>query len=164
MRIPFEQGKSAGCWRISVRKRQPIGGRISGAVTRTTQSRVNLGQVTRRSLSAPTGGPSESSLRNLMSPAFFDETKPAPASSSLHLPSAIAEHNAQGCCPSKVDERASDTEVEIARDTSIPVHAVHCSAIQCAPLRYRAQLKMITLCSRDFILTRCFRLLHELTV
>ena len=57
-----------------------------------------------------------------------------------------------------MDESASDTEVEIARETSIPVHAVPCSKIQCAPLKYRAQLKIIILCRKDFILTRERRL------
>ena len=51
----------------------------------------------------------------------------------------MAEHRAQGCLPSRVVSIASATEVLMEREKSIPVQAVVCKIIQCAPLRYSAQ-------------------------
>lgn len=90
---------------------------------------------------------------NLRAADFFTVENFAPAPSSLQRPSVIAEHTGHGCCPSKVDETASATEAVSDRATSIPVHAVPCNNTQCAPLKYSAQLRMINLCRKDFILT-----------
>ena len=62
----------------------------------------------------------------------------------------MTEHKGQGCLPSKVVSIASDTEVAMERETSIPVHAVVCKTTQCAPLRYSAQQRIRSLCRDAF--------------
>ena len=82
---------------------------------------------------------------NFTSPTFFNSAKLFSECSSVCFPSSMAAHIRHGCLPSKVVSTASATVDSIEREMSIPVHAVVCSSIQCAPLRYSAQQRTSSL-------------------
>ena len=121
---------------------------MGGASAHRSPRKVRSGQ---RTGAAPNGGCTRSAQNStyLRSPPFLRSSSSFWDRSSICLPLVMASHMRQGCCPSKVESIASTTDTLKLLEMTIPVQAVVCKIIQCAPLKESAQQRMSILWKAD---------------